>query len=412
MLISWPWVAFVILICAAGSFFFALAESALFALGKWRTQQLAEAHPVRGNRVLTLLNHPDNLLAALIFGNTLCNGLMVTGALWLINHLGLSPIALLGCLFFFILIACEVTPKILAIRAPEFWSLLIARPVQILVLTTNPLLKFARTTIDWIIEKIIPKSVKPNPNLSDEEYAELLEMAYQQGTLEHSEKQTILQIISLDKKTAQDVMKPRATLACISDDLSQEEMVIAARKFRHTRIPIYDETPDSIVGILNTRALLTNPQIDLAEAIELPSFVPASMNLLQLMHSLQKQRRGLAIVIDEFGGTAGLVTIEDILESIVGRLRRSPEERGFFIEKLGKDSWRISGQMRTEDFRREYPDLILNEEVDTMGGIMVGQLETIPAVGQFIHWGGLKLTALVVNERRIHELSVEVCNPT
>src|SRR3981081_3617311 len=113
-------------------------------------------------------------------------------------------------------------------------------------------------------------------------------------------------------------MKPRAQMACKSDELSIEEMIEAARKHRHRRLPIYDETPDTIVGILNTRALLLDPQIDLADAIEFPSFVPETMNLLQLLKSLQRQQRGLAIVLDEFGGTAGIVTMEDILEEMIG----------------------------------------------------------------------------------------------
>src|SRR5579859_4917422 len=98
-------------------------------------------------------------------------------------------------------------------------------------------------------------------------------------------------------------MRPRAAMACISDDATFNDMIAAAKKFRHRRLPIYDETPDTIVGILNTRALLLQPEIDLADAIEFPSFVPETMNLLQLFRALQKQQRGLAIVLNEFGGT-------------------------------------------------------------------------------------------------------------
>ncbi len=391
-----------------GSFFFALAESALFALGKWRAHQLAETHPIKGHRVVALLNTPENLLAALIFGNTLCNALMVASMVWLTLHEGIALLAPMLGLSIFILFACEVAPKTLAVRTPEFWAVRVALFVEILLRATKPFLLFAKRTIEWLIAMATPKSVQPNPNLSDEEYAELLEMAFQQGALQQSEKQAILKIISLDRKTAEDVMKPRATLACISDELTQEEMVEAARRLRHSRIPIYDETPDTIVGILNSRALLTNPQIDLAEAIELPSFVPATMNLLQLMRSLQKQRRGVAIVLDEFGGTAGLVTIEDVLEGIMGRTRRTSEDRGFIFEKIAKDQWRINGRMRTEDFRREFPDLDLVDEVETMGGLLIHQIETIPTAGQSVVWGRLKLTAQIVDDRRVHELRVEV----
>src|SRR5216117_3371745 len=161
-----------------------------------------------------------------------------------------------------------------------------------------------------------------------------------------------------------------------------EEMVAAARKFKHRRLPIYDETPDTIVGVLNTRALLLDPNVDLADAIEFPSFVPESMNLLRLLKSLQRQQRGMAIVVDEFGGTAGLVTVQDILEEVIGRMRYGSESAGFVVEKLGEGRWRVSGAMRLDDFRRLYPELGELREVDTMVVVMIGLLEVVPAPGE------------------------------
>jgi putative hemolysin len=202
-------------------------------------------------------------------------------------------------------------------------------------------------------------------------------------------------------------MKPRSRMAAISDELSVEEMIEAARKFKHRRLPIYDDTPDTIVGILNTRALLLDAHLDLAEAIEFPSFVPESMNLLQLLKSLQRQQRGMAIVVDEFGGTAGLVTVEDILEKVVGRIRSEDEPAGFVMEKLAEGRWRVSGRMRIDDFRREYPELGDVPEVDTMGGLMMSVAEVVPAMGESVTFRGLKLTAQWVEERRVRELVVE-----
>jgi CBS domain containing-hemolysin-like protein len=243
--------------------------------------------------------------------------------------------------------------------------------------------------------------------LADDEYRELLELAYQQGTLAQSEKEIILQIISLDRRTAKEVMRPRAQMACISDDLTIEEMIAAARQFKHRRLPIYDESMDTIVGILNTRTLLLYPQVDLAEAIEFPSFVPDSMNLLQLFKSLQRQQRGLAMVVDEFGGTTGLVAMEDILEEVVGEIRSESEETGFVMERLGEGRWRVSGTMRLDDFRREYPALGEAPDVETMGGLLVAKMEVVPAAGESVVFNGLRLTALATDERRVREVRVE-----
>src|ERR1700722_14141360 len=140
-------------------------------------------------------------------------------------------------------------------------------------------------------------------------------------------------------------MRPRAGMAAVSDDATLPEMIAAAKKFRHRRLPIYDETPDTIVGILNTRALLLEPEIDLADAVEFPSFVPETMNLLQLFRALQKQQRGLAIVLNEFGGTAGIVTMEDILGELVGRIRGHSQPDGFVMEKIAPGRWRVNGTL-------------------------------------------------------------------
>jgi CBS domain containing-hemolysin-like protein len=232
-------------------------------------------------------------------------------------------------------------------------------------------------------------------------------MAFRQGTLAESEKEIILQIISLDQRTAREVMRPRANMACISDECTVEQMATAAKKFRFQRLPLYDETPDTIVGILNTRALLLDPQIDLAEVIEFPSFVPESMNLLQLFQSLQKQRRGLAIVLDEFGGVAGLVTMSDILGLLVGAMRSSAQTGGFVMEKLGPYRWRVNGTMRLDDFRREYPALGCVEEVETLGGLLTHLLGVVPEAGESAEFSGLKLTAKSGDARCVRELLIQ-----
>ena len=390
---------------AGASFFFALAESALFALGKWRARQLA-AQP-NGKLVMELLQHPSELLATIVLGNTIANGAIVALGFWPALNGQWSPALTLVAVFLFVLMGCEVLPKTLAVRSPESWALRVARPMRFLQSTTGWFQRWVRGMNDWLLRVLVQKLLKPQPTFTDEEYQELLEMAYQQGALAKSEKEIILQIISLDGKAAKDVMRPRSRLDAISDDLSVEEMIAAAQEYKHRRIPIYDETPDTIVGVLNTRRLLLDPQVDLAEAIEFPSFVPESMNLLQLLKSLQRQQRGLAIVLDEFGGTAGLVTLEDILEVVVGEIRSEGQPEGFVLEKLGPGRWRASGTLSLDDFRREYPELGETQGVDTLGGLIVAQMEVVPGAGQSVVFRGLRLTAQTVDERRVRELLVE-----
>jgi putative hemolysin len=395
-----------VLVFAGASFFFALAETALFSLSKWQVAHLAENKVGAGKIVSELLERPHDLQATLALGNTFANAAILAAALRMVFNaqwgFGLTMLALVAV----VLLVGEVLPKTLAVRQPERWALRVAWPLLVFRRVTKPFYRAAQWTNAAILKQAAATAAPPAA-VTEAEYQELLELAWQQGTLEESEREIILQIISLDRRTARDVMRPRAGMAAISDDATVAEMLAAARKHQHRRLPIYDETPDTIVGILNTRALLLDPKIDLAEVIEFPSFVPESMNLLLLFRALQKQQRGLAIVLDEFGSAAGLVTMEDILGGIVGKIRVPTSPQGFVLEKISPGHWRVNGTMRLEDFRREFPPLPDVTEVETMGGLLTHLLGVVPAAGESATFAGLKFTAHAADERRVRELLVE-----
>lgn len=400
--------AVALLVFAGASFFFALAESALFALGKWQAQHLAERFAERGGLVVRLLQQPAELLATVVLGNTLANAMIV--ALVLIEMMQRNwwhSITGFG-LFLLILLGCEALPKTLAVRSPARWALVVARPLLRIQRLARPLQQFGQWLNTLLLRSVSLRPLRTPPGQAEEEYRELLEMAYQQGALAQGEKEIILEIITLDKKTVQHAMTPRSRTRCISDELTVPEMLEAARQYRHRRLPMYDETPDTIVGVLDTKLLLLDPQVDLADAIEFPSFVPETMNLLVLLEALQRQKRGMAVVLDEYGAFAGVITMEDILEEIVGEIRGESEPAGFVMEKLGEGRWRVAGTMPISDFRREYPALGTVPGVDTMGGLLTAQLEVVPTAGESALFRGLKLTAQAADERRVREVLVEV----
>ena len=397
----------VVLVCAGASFFFSLAETALFSLSKWQVRQLAESKTRSGELAVQLLNESQDLLATMVLGNSFANvGILAIG-LWM-GLSGLWPLWWTICgVLLVTLILGEVLPKTFAVRRPDVWSLRVARPLAWVHTVARPLHQLAQRLNRSLMSAVIPASIKPNQTLTDADYQELVEFAFQQGNLAQSARDIILQIVNLDRSKVKDVMRPRSKMAAIPDDLSLEEMVAASRKFHFRRLPMFDETPDTIVGILNTRALLLDLNVDLSEAIEFPSFVPETMNLLQLFKSLQRQKRGMAIVLDEFGGVAGIVTMEDILTELVGKLHHAVATDGFVMEKLGEGRWRVSGSMRLDDFQREHSELIQVIGVETMGGLLMKLLDVVPAPGESGTYRGLKLTAHVVDERRVRELLVE-----
>ena len=181
-------------------------------------------------------------------------------------------------------------------------------------------------------------------------------------------------------------------------------MLEAARKHQHRRLPMYGESPDSIVGILNTPKLLADPKVDMVEVIDFPSFVPEEMNLLELLKSFQKKKHSMAIVLDEFGTTAGLVTLEDILADIVGGLRREGGQSQFVLEEQAAGRWRMTGNVWLEDFRREYPALERAPGVDTIGGLVTSQLDSIPAVDTEVEFSGLTFRVTRADTRRVLEV--------
>jgi putative hemolysin len=394
-------------IFAGASFFFALAETALFSLSKWQVRQLEQTTSRSGKLISGMLTRSQDLLATIVLGNSFANAGIVAVAFWTILTHNWPMLLVLAGAMVFILFVCEVAPKTLAVRAPEKWARRIARPMALLQAISGPFRNIAQQSTNLTLRSAIPASVQAPAPLGDDEYEELLELAFQQGALAASEKEIILQIIGLDRRQAKDVMKSRSQMASIPDDLSVPDMIAAAKQFKHRRLPMYDETPDTIVGVLNTRALLLDPDVDLSIAIEFPSFVPESMNLLQLLKALQRQQRGLAIVLDEFGGTAGIVSIEDILEEVVGQIRIDPQAEHLVMQKLAEGKWRVSGAVRIDDFRREYPN-IGEVECETLGGLVLNELGVVPSVGDTVAFRGLRLSVQSADERRVRELLVEV----
>lgn len=361
-----------------------------------------------GGPLLRLISEPQDFLASVVLGNTLSNSIIVAVGLGIAHSAAWPAWLALPCIALFILLGCEVLPKALAVRAPERWAKRVAVPMLRFEQLTRALRRAGQNFSESLLKLFLPRGVQPQPALTDEEYSELLELACAQGILALPERDMMLNIVSLDRRTARDIMRPRTQMACIPDTLSTAEMADAARKLKHRRVPVYDESPDTIVGILNTQALLLNPDADLAEALEIPSFVPASMNLLQLFKSLQRQKRGMAIVVDEFGGTAGVVRMEDVLEEIVGRIREQLDTAELGIKPAGQGRWFVSGAVRIEEFGRQAVDLGEVTGVETVAGLMVKVLEVVPAEGQTAVYNGVRMTASKVDARRVLELMVEV----
>ena len=406
---GWLEISLLVLFAGAG-FFFALAETALLTLGKWRLRQMYERKEVRAVFISKLLAEPADLLATITFGNTMAHGALIAAALTIGYH-ATTLGWMIGLLVVVLILVCEIAPKTLAVRRPERWAPRVAWLMAQLVQVTRPVRWVARQ-INALLLRLVPRAGQSLPELTDEEYQELLELACQQGTLALTEKEIILQILHLDSRTAGELMRPRSQMDSIPDDLTMPEMIDAARRFQHRRLPMFDETPDTIVGILNAPRLLANPDADLADLVEFPSFVPEDMNLLALLKNFQRQKQNMAIVLDEFGGTAGLVPLEDILADIVGAHRREAGAGEFVMEQTAPGRWRLSGSVWLQDFRREFPSLATVPGVDTIGGLVSSRMDEIPPIDTEVRFSGLRFRVTDADERRVKAVEVNVPGKT
>ena len=381
------------------SFFLVGTESALASLKNKRKSNFINRENTHS---FHSLNGQSNSSLALIA--SLLNASIIAICIIMdFGHFSLYIMFLLIIIYF----SCVVISKILAFKYNDTWEKFFANPVSAILCLAKPLSMMSESLSQKIMHVFITKRLEPDTANSAEEFAELIDLAYQQGVIERSEREILNEIIKLDQKTAEEVMKPRSEMVCIEDTSDLSNMISYSKDHKHTRIPIYNDTPDNVVGILNTRKLLLSPDDDVSEAIEFPSFVPSTMNLMNLLQSLQKQRRGLAIVLDEFGGTAGLITIEDILEELVGEMREEGEQIEFTVEKLHWNRWRVNGTLPIEDFQNVIPELKAVPEVDTMGGLFAALNEVVPKTGESVKHCSLELTVVSADERRVKELIVK-----
>jgi CBS domain containing-hemolysin-like protein len=394
-------------IASSLSFVFALAESALFSLSPWQTKRMAEQAPRLKPLFNQLLDHPQDLLATIVLGTTVSNAiigavaiLMVLRSEW-IAWITFPSVGLL------LLIGCELIPKTIAVRLPERWAITLLRPTAWIQRILRPIHLVAQRMNESILNTLIPTSVKRQTQTTDEDYQELVELGAQTGTLDKEEKEIILEIISLDEKTAGDVMTPKGQLATIPKGIDRKDMLQAATRHKHTRLLIQKEGGSQIIGILDAQSLILNPETEIESLMDLPTFIPESMNLWELFGNFQQDRKRIAIVLDEYGETAGIVTVEDILEEIMGPIFDLDERDKKRIERIGPDRWRVNGLTTIEEFAKEFSEIGTVDEIDTMGGLLATRLAHIPRSPVSVDFRGLRLTAETFGPRQIEELVVE-----
>jgi CBS domain containing-hemolysin-like protein len=309
-------------------------------------------------------------------------------------------------LFAVIVFFCDLIPKLVALSAPYRLSTLGVFTLRLLVPFLETVGSAVETISVAIVELITPRHIRARAHLSDEELETLIELGEEQGTLQEAEGEMIQEVFKLGDKTAKDVLTPRVDMFAVPDDLTNEETITQLKSRRHRRVPVYADSPDNILGIIEVKSFLLHPQEHYTETMLPPSFVPETMRALDLLRSFLARPQGMAIVVDEFGGTEGIVTISDIIEDIISDAAPLGDA-DLYIESLDNGRYIVNGKARLDDLSEHLGFDLDAAGIDTIGGYVFNQLGHVPEVGAQLETARLKITVRRVNRRRIEELLLE-----
>jgi putative hemolysin len=390
--------------------FFAASEVAMISLNDTKIKVMADEGHKSAKLLKNLLSEPSKFLSTIQVGITIGGFLasafaaesFVKDLVGFLQSLGLndtvisqenlrtlSLIIITIILSYFTLVLGELAPKRIAMKYPEAISIVVIRPITWIALVTAPFVKLLTISTNFIVRLFGVDPSKHEEKVTDEEIRLMVDVGVERETIDENEKEMINNIFDLDTKNVEDIMTHRTEIVALPVEASLEEVISIINQEKYTRIPVYEEGIDNIIGTLNSKDLFQFiNQKDAAEKFELKKvlreayFIPASKMIRDLIKDMQKEKKHIAIAIDEYGGTAGLITIEDLLEEIVGNIfdeHDEPEDAQEEIVQVDEYTYLIDGSMNLEEVKKQLSVDFPADEYDTMGGFVIGLLGRIPS---------------------------------
>jgi putative hemolysin len=385
-------------------------ETALFALKPHQLRRLEEHHSALTKFIQVFRENPRRVLNILLLGDAFVKVPLVLLCLFLLWE---GPFARqvpewLAALVIFaiVVLLCDLIPKLLALSAPYRLSAIGAFTLQV----SMPLLDRVGNGLErvsaFVVDLLTPSHLRTRARMSDEEFETLVEMGEEEGALHEAEGEMIQEIIKLGDKTAKDCATPRVDMFALPDDLTNKEAIARLKEKRFRRVPVYADTPDQIVGIIDVKMFLLDSSEHYTEKLIAPSFVSETMRALSLLRQFLSHAQGLAIVVDEFGGTEGIITLSDIVEEILSDAIPSGD-LDLYIEPLDDGKFLVSGNARLDDLREHLGFEIEADGIDTIGGLIFNQLGYLPLSGARVQMPRLDITVRRTGRKRIEELLLE-----
>ena len=383
---SW-WLILILLILVCGSAFFSASETALTSLNKIKLRNMVEENVKNADKIQKLIDDPNRLLSSILIGNNLVNNAAASLTTMIAVSLlgGQSGVgAATMIITIIILIFGEITPKTLASQNAEKVSLGVAKIISGVVIISTPVVKVMNLITNGLIRILGGDTSGKTPTITEAELKTMVNVSHEEGVLEVDERRMINNVFDFGDSKAKDVMTPRTDMICVEDNITYDEIVSIFKEERFSRLPVYHESVDNIVGILYVKDIIfiDVEHFKTTDYMREPFFTYESKPISELFSEMRNNRIPAAIVLDEYGGTSGLVTLEDMVEEIVGDIADEYDEQEEEIEVIKEDEFVVDGSTRLEDVNEMIGLHLESEDFDTIGGYVIGILGSLPDGGE------------------------------
>lgn len=400
----------ILLILLGLSAFFSGAETALISISKLRAKHLAEKHPSKINNALRKLKeNPSRMLTTILIGNNVVNigaaSFATTVAMQFFGSYAVGVAT--GVMTFLVLVFGEITPKSLAMHYNEQYAKIVAIPVWYLSVILYPAIKIFDAFYNTFTKNLRNKS--RSPTVSEEYLKGIVTASQEEGSIKEIEKEMVHNIFEFDDINASEIMTPKTDMFLLKSNLKLNDAIDIMLKNPFSRVPIYKDAVDNIIGIVSLRDVIDNVKkkkkgnITLEKIMRKPYFVPEQKKIDMLLRQFQKKKKHMAIIVDEHGIITGLVTMEDVLEQIVGEIMDETDRRDPNIRKLKRKEWMVKGKTDIEEVNEKIKiNLPDEEDYDTLGGYILNKSGHIPKRGEKILYN--KKWTLIIEEVSDHRI--------
>lgn len=403
-----------VVVCLVLSAFFSSSETALTTVNLIRIRNLADNGDKAAAWVLKARRDQSKMLGAILIGNNVVN-LSASSMLTVLvtDVFGSQAVgAATGVLTLLVLLFGEITPKTIATLEAEKNALRFARVICLLMTILTPVIFVVNLLSGGVLRLLGVDPNKPTDSITEDELRTIVEVGHEKGVIESEEKEMINNVFDLGDSVARDIMVPRIDMSFVDVEASYEELMEIFRRDHYTRLPVYEDNTDNVIGIINMKDLILledRAAFSVRDYLRQPLFTFESKKLSELMIEMRKTSNNIVIVLDEYGATAGLITLEDILEEIVGDIRDEFDaDEEDELKEISKGEYLANGSMNLDDINDRLGLELVSEDFDSLGGFMIDRLEHLPAEGEEVDTEEVRLVVEKVNKNRIDKVHIYV----